>query len=660
MLNELKAIADEMREMGTGEELLHPFISPSPKLFKAPKFIAYIKKDSIVGSVELVDAELWNTYKYVFPGGANQYPIIKMIELWGKEKIDQETFFQNPVPEIVEKKVNSIMGRLIRGGIAEKSKMTLTSILSRTKQTESVFLLLERILEIEDQEKFLREIIEAAFSLLPIDSDDKKALLKKDALKCMYIAFDIEEYHDLGINPVNSTTTIKAISDALKKVDEDIILDSSNGDKIDIFGESYSESVSAKIPQLNFKGVRFYPYSRNVNTPCNKSYNVIGGEACPLSPISREHIVSKIQQLIHPDNKGTYWDIHKNKNGTNTATIVFAPVEKTDMTKFQHLIVQFSKEVIEKVNDEFTEGKNSRQIIDDLRGCEAYKINKNAHIMFLNIPGNGPSVLTFSIIIGVKELFDAAGKWVKGWENHENNEYTGIYVKKGERKALAYSVNIDSMRRIINKRWNRRGNNEEIKYDVINTENIIKMFLGDSKETERIAHILGSQHVFLLIDIVNRIHNKELYDLNGVYNPRKDIFKLPVVFGEVLYQLGIKKEDYKNSLSYMVGQMFANVSKVQKNVLATKKHSRLVGTKYIHLALVEPQHAINLLLTHAQTYLSRAKIKRTVEYRSTGSSSCFHYYSFQEAIKIILNNQIPEYWSDVDKMLIALGYFQNK
>lgn len=655
MLNELHAIAKAMEGFGIGEESLHPHIIPVPTsvVAKAPKFIVYVKDDGTISKVELADPEVWKTYKYYYPDASNQFPVIKFSSLWGKDEKDSEEFFKNAIPDILPKKVSTIMGKLTRNG------EYLSSILSSNKQSKPVHLFTERLLKIDDHEKFLQEAVEKAMNLLPISSDNSKQLLKKDALKGMYLTFELDDYNDLGIYPLNHAKTSEALSDALKDLDKKKIDNCTTGDKIDIFGEPYQESASAHLPQLNFGGSKFKLYSRNINAPCNKSYEVSGGDACPLSPISKALIVNNIQYLTQPDHKGIYWDTHSNKNGTSTATVIFAPVEKTDMAKFQNMLkIGFSfedvkKEVSKRVVDECGD------VIASLRGSKAYDNNEPAHILFLNIPGNGPSVLTFSKVVGVKDLVDCASRWVEGWKNHTHSK---LFVKKGVSRPTSYDIDLDAMRKVVNKRWNRSANlvtnEKEMIHDFINSENVFKMFLGDINETKRISHIFGNYHAYLLIDMVNRIHNGQVYNLRGC---RLDIFKLPVAFGEILHLLGYKKEDYENSLPYMIGQLFARVSKVQRKMSDTDILKKtLIGTDHIHLVLNTPDRAINLLLSNAQIYLSKAKINKRVKYLATGSDDHFDYYYLQQAAKVIIDNQIPNQWSDIDRMLIALGYFLNR
>ncbi len=647
MLNEMKLIADKMEELGIGEVQMHSMISPSPRSPKTPKFKVCIGADGNISSVNLVAPEVWNTYSYIYKDAHNQYPIIKIKNILG----DDGT--------IKEKDVVKFIGKFNR------MDTMLQELLTRDSETESLFLLSERINEVENHEKFLKEIIEKSLEILPDESEDSKKFTKKDALNEMYITLEITEYSDLNIHPVNSTEIITIISDALNQIEEDVVSESGSGDKTDIFGNSFSESTS--LPQLSLDRTKFYSYSRNPFSKCYRSYNVAGNDACPISPASKAFIFGKMQYLTKGKNKGLYWDSHSNKDGTRTATIVFAPIKETILSDLQELLeIGGTQERVNKEIDEKVKEKSSG-IISNIRGSSAYANNEKVHILIFRVPSNGPSSLVLSDMINIKDLVTFSKRWIEGWDNYDDGEYTGIYVKKGVKKNLYSKISIESMRRITNKRWNRSAScdaGKELVRDFINTENIVRMFMGDKNETKKIAHVFGKYQINLLIDITNRIMNRKLYNLKS---SRLDIFGLPVAFGEVLYQLGIYKEDYEKNVPYMVGQMLACISKVQRSVLKSEGRddknmpTELTGTKHIYLALSNPERAMNLALTNARIYLAKAKAKRVAEYRLSGKSkSHYHYYLFAQASRVILDNEFSDYWSDTDRMLIALGYFQNK
>jgi len=667
MLNELKTIADGMQKMGIKNDTLHNFLRPSPrsKIGKLAHMKVYIGKNGNLTRVEEVEDEVWRTYSYFFRDAHNQWPISKISEVYDPENFEE--FTKNPLPPVSQKKTQATISKLIR------CTKTLTTIIDRTEETEVIFELEQRLDKIKDQSAFLQQIIEKAMSEFPLESEDSKAITKKDIINGFYITLEVDDYEKLGIYPINHNIIISAIHNAYTAIDENEIKENFDGDKIDIFGEKYYESASGDIGKLSLGNLEFYAYSRNQFDKSNRSYNLNGSEACPLSPISKKAIMGVGSLIQDPDNKGTYWDIYFNKDTKlRTATIVFAPLKKEEMTNLNALCLGGRSQKAQDLKDRAIGIKveeNARLVIEGLRGCDAYEENGEAVIIVIDIPGNGPSFLQLSETISTKELVEMSGRWVDGWSNHEPSV---LYHKKEKSMTTNRSFNVENLRQIVNKRWKRSANvplqEKELVFDFINTSNAIKAFMGSQSELNRIAHIFAKHQIFLLLDIgikmQNRIQNKGSYNIRS---HRQDIFSLPIAFGQILYLMGIKKEDYVKSLPYMVGQLFAAASRVQKDII-TELHSgsdnlptMLTGTKHIHKALTNPSVAINILLSSVGIYLEKAKNRRSIEYYVNGKSSSFYsYYLFRSAVKVILENDLPKQWSDTDRMLLSLGYFQNR
>ena len=109
----------------------------------------------------------------------------------------------------------------------------------------------------------------------------------------------------------------------------------------------------------------------------------------------------------------------------------------------------------------------------------------------------------------------------------------------------------------------------------------------------------------------------------------------------------------------------ALASKIQKEYLKDQKRNKMlssfVGTKYIHYALNEPVEAMRLLMEFSKYYLTRVKVKRTVDYKIKNSNKSFYnYFELSKILGILKNNNFNKKWSNVERMLIAFGYFQNR
>ena len=661
MLNELKIIADNVNKMGLidSSKIKHPFIrtSPGKSDTKVPKFMVYISKTGKVSKVERVDKETWDSFEYYFTDAHNQFPIIKISDILGKVN-SEDDLSKAPIDE---EKANKAVKKM------QRCSESITSILKKDKKTEPMFVISECLSNIEDAVEFVGSIVSKGLALLPKESEDSNEPVQSQIATSFYISMEIDGYGKMGVNPVNYYQTTNAISKALN---ETVINHDGEKNLTDIFGSKCSQSVVGEIGKLSF-GSRayFYPYSRNVADRSSESYGVNGPNACILSDESKKAIVDSFQFLTS-QGKGQYWDVHSNKNKTSTATLVFVPVNKVKIKGLHKIVGMFraSKEEMEKNIQQSEISEKSHSIITALRGEAAYKNDDMAIIMTINIPGNGPSFLEYSEVTGTKALVDFADKWSKGWENHET---TYIPTGKGTKKPVHNKIGIDDIRKVINKRWSRSGKwtNEKMKFEICKTDSIIKAFMGNEKYLRQIVKVLSSYHIYLMIDVASRIgdYDKSKGGKNKPFDLKKarlDIFRLPVIFGEILYQLGIKKEEYEKSLPYMIGQIFASSNRLQKEVMSERMSilpRDFHGSKHIHLALNNPQGAINFLLKDMHSYLAVSKTSRKIDFLNGEKSKEYYpYYLFTQASKVIAESEFPEEWTNEDLMLIALGYFQNK
>ena len=672
MLNELMQMSNMIEEAGIERTLCHPLISPAPSRghseinSKIPKVKIFISKTGNVVKVEQMDQDSWGQLSYYYKDGHNQFPIQKIRDL---VEDPENASMMDELPELNSKKATKIVKNITR--IICK----ITEILEEKNEfTEPFFVIADRILKIDNDQEFVRDFMQKIVDLFPakkpIDKDGKEinVITKKDVLTCMYVTFEISGFNRLNIKPLNYHETFDTLTKALINLDDKEAQKSAEGNKVDIFGEPFVTSVS--LGQLALGGKeKFYPYSRNPNSPCHASYDVNGSDACPISPITKNKIIRNIQYLISEDHKGIYWNSTPNKNGTRTAFIITSSLSKEDMKEIQEAVFvpQLGGDLEEIESDSYEQAIKSatQEMIQGLKGQISYKHKYPVMILCFTLPGNGPSNILLSEELDSHRLIDCTEKWVNGWNNHDKN-----FIKMSKLIPTRTKITINMVKNLLNKMWNRRadGENVETSFDIIATEEVIKMFLGDEKMAHKIAHHISSSQVYLMIDVASKIMNRDVknYKLSGA---RRDIFFLPVLFGQILHYLDIHKDKYTQSVPYLTGQLFASANRIQRESISsttTQKGSNsgrkeLIGSSYIHQALVNPSSAIDVLLRKMNSHLVKAKTRRDIEYKACGTnSSYFHYHPFRMAARVIMEEGIPSKWSDTDKLLVALGYFQNK
>jgi len=677
MLNEFMAISKEMRSIGLGSDLLlHSMIQPSPgsnSLLKKEdyRFKILLYKNRV--DVSQIDHDTWSKYMYIYQDSKNQFPIIKITNPYEMNENQQKKFIDSDsgglcFSKMLDKKNKEILRKF--SSVAD----LFCSFLIRNKKTEPFFITTERLNNLKEKDGFLEDLLTKIYCLFSKEHKSKFWLP-------FYITFDIPDYSELGVYPLNHSSTFEAISDALNKKDLLNLSTNKTGTNVDIFGNPCIESVAHKFPKLSVKGNKFFLYSRNQQTPCYKAYNVNAQNACMISEESKQMITKTAKFLFQNKFEGIYWFIHTNKSGKKQekiVTVVFVPVETELQKKLSDsksfLCRGIAKKYGESPNKEINVSQESKDVILALKGSIAYKENKNSYIFSFSIPGNGPSRMVYTSVVPMHELVESSERWSLGWEN-----YDSFFIKNGDKKDKSKdvknkeyynsskSIDIENFCRVINKRWNRRagvvGNKieKDNTFDFIHIEDVFNIFRGNKQYLNKTSEILAYNHIYLLIDVVNRLHNKDSLFLNGT---RFDILKIPIVISELLYQMGIYKESYNESASYLLGSLFAFANKVQKDVLVANektKFPRLIGSEYIYTLLENPVKAVNLLMRHSIVYLSEAKICRMKEYATNGKCEThYNYFCLSKTLEKLKNFDIPNKLENIDKILIALGYFLSK
>lgn len=670
MITEAFMIGEEVKKVEGRKRTLHPNICPVPTQ-RAAWFTVFINAQGKCSGVAPTEQDTLKGGLYYFGDAHNQWPVVKV-----ENKKNQSGEFyerwEEGIPRVNEshaqkmcikiKRVSRIVADIVQGHNPPKAVGSVGIMADRMEKVDSAF---------------VNDIFAKIFNSLSTDEE------RKLATKLMYLTFELEDYDKLKVNPVAHRKNYEFVSDCLIHETDRLCKDEDKGDKRDMFGRPYVSSAAWKMPQIFVGNKKYYIHSRNEKSLCYASYGRNGGDSCPLAFSSRKQVVETLQYLGLPEHKDIYWMTHirkvsskeqKGKRETvfTVVTMVYSPLPKEMMQELQRYI-EIGGEVarLAQQGHENKTKTRSVEIIQALKGNREYKDNGLFYLFTFEIPSNGPSHLLLTQTMTIPQFLKQVERWTHGWDNFEPAKFNGeLTVKKGETKPLYDSITAYQLLRVINNRWSRTAgirdekiqSRKRIEYQFMQVPDMIRLFFGDRVTVDRCLNVMANNHVFLLLDVVDRIHNGELYHLVGD-NPRTDIFSLPVAIGELLYQKGITKEVYEQSPAYHFGRAMACLSRVQKAVLKRddkKKPRRMVGTEYVHLGLARPRHALNLALTKGGIYLRRAKRDRMVEHSQIGESkSYYNYWALVRSLEV-LKQGLPAKWTDTEKVIMALGYFNNR
>lgn len=673
MLNELKQITDNIS--GEKSKGLHFLIAnlPSSGLLRVK---CYVKEDGSL-IVEKIDDETFNNSKYVYKDNGNQYPYIKIdpskilsVDLNDKDCVNN-ILVNMEIPEIKYKKIKATKNKIVRYG------NELVSILERNIKTESIFLLQDRFSKIKDFGEFLSNLFKETLKLFPLESEIKGTVLRGAFFNGIYVDFEpyIEKYG--SIKEITTPEVMLYLSDFFKQHDKNTVKNS-GGNKSDVFGDSYSGKHSEILPKLKIDDKYLFSlYSRNKEAGCNSSYNKSGLEMFPISPKNEKDLVSKIKYLVSHQNKDLFW--HKFLNADkdkkyNDIIIVYSKMDPSVLKEInKNLILEEMGMLSEEETDESIICEmNSKNFISLLKGERIHNINdmKDIFILIARIPQNGPTILKMSENFSFDKFLSRAEKWIDGFDNYEN---TKIFLKnkdKFEEKHMASSITLEKMKRVLNKRWGRKNspiksiNSTSLLYDFFYMTDMFNLFMGDIDTINSVIKILSSHHVYLMIDVANRLINRSDYDL---FSYRNDVFYLPVVFSEILSLSGISKNEYEKSTPYLMGKLFASISNLERSyildIMGKKKCSqRLSGEKYVQLALENPKVALHNILIDSAYYTVNSNILNKTENikKTQNKDKSIFYYNVGKTAGELIDREIPRSWKNIEKMLFGFGYFQNR
>lgn len=496
-----------------------------------------------------------------------------------------------------------------------------------------------------------------------------------------YVCFDVLAHHDRGVSSVYAQSVWNEVRRQLTEEKGE------GGPFIDVFGNRFG-GEEQQIGKIKTEaGFILRPYNRNPGTPCFHPYHLKSTKACQLSPKSASDIVTTAMYLFRKEHKGVYY----------SSFGVFADKEKTKKKgEFVFVAVAPHKEVQEVISDQLGISrvewlpsdlgektpeeqaalaeekikKASRDVVKVFQGLEG-KVDSHSSVsiftFFCPDGGQGATKLKASMDMTVSRLAHHAEMWQSGGRNYSaNGNPYGIKVIDGESSHRTWrSHSVKTFYEKINKEWTRvaavNGKkvqlSERMEFQFVPFEDVIKLYCGDDGVVESCIRILASNHIYLLIDMVNRHHNLQPLYMVG---PRRDVLAIPSMISSLLFKKGLDENKYRLHPAFLVGSMMGYLSSAQRELWKYKdedrKNQELLGTKYVYTALEHPVFAINHALRHAQNYLREAKSLRWKEQYQNGQNRFYSLWALSEIARNLDVKSLPDRWTPFERVLFAFGY----
>jgi len=626
MLNEIKKISNSLISAGVNIPSFIPdlrTVSPVSKMFKV--------EVSINGNIRayIVSNEVRATYKHVYRDSKSQFLITKIKPNITKSSGDIL------VSDVPLKMIKDICRKL------EQARSTFADM-PKNKNTKSFFEFFKRYDSFEDKSIFVLNTLNA------IKKIDEKALLED-----FFVAYDIDDYYELKCSPINHDKMYMEWESVLNKELENRYKEENISPIKDIFNNSYIPN-DRSLPKIVFGSFSMSIFSRNPEMLCTASYGVTGTVSCPLSEKSKTEIHNVLYYLLDKGKRDNYWMSYNCDDGGRILMIVVVAFKENVQDEISQMLYKsfFPSTADKNIINDGDILKQSSEFIGKLKGEYSPAILDNPIIIGIKVPNKGPYNMVYSQEVSKDFMVKMSEEWVNGWGNYKP---TFIKVSKDKIIKTDNKITVGSFLKVINKKWNIRGDGKMFSF--LSPEEGYDFFFSSKKQLSKCVNIISLNHINLLIDVASRIHNGDKYNLR---KERMDVFKIPIMISTLLYKMGIKQDEYEKSSPYLLGKLFSHLDKMQKEYRQNRT-SKLVGSDNITLLLNRPSLAVSRAMTKSIYILQKVKTQRCKEYILNGKSSSYYdYHVICEMSKELINRTIPKQWSNLDKILVALGYFLNK
>jgi hypothetical protein len=671
MINELHELHLAIERAGIVPQEWHRLFKELRKVSaKTPCFKLTLDNDSRIRDIEaVIESEFTATLRKYEPDNGSAFPVFnlpcmylftgdqkKRIENWvsDKEKFRFEELnswctngannWDSKVYDKLEKCLHKVP-KQIQEKIGVKyysQKNTINELINR----------LQKIC-IDDFEKALRKYILENLK----KGNNVKTILRflcPEKQNDIQVVLDLYDWQKFEY-PVAHEETIKWLNSALivaeNKISANIVLG-----KVDAFGDVYSE-INEVMPEVKLPGKLGGVKLRAMyhEHGCQYRYKMIDDSSYPISKENRIRIKGALEWLREPEREGFTWGM------ADSEEILFAypSVIPASPVKFASVFGAASQD---------TEGRFesiAEDVIKTLKGLPADKKIKNVEVFAIRKMDKARSKIVYYRNYSAEWLISCAEKWKAGCGNIPEIQFR-VWLKKenAEKKSTPEKVGTEipmplNIARIINKVWKMDGGFSGILKKIKYYQGL-ELMLEEKYNTsaEYLLNTLLTNSKGLVLYLGNLLHGGNI--IGEKFN--RDYLFLTPLLGLLLYKNKRLKEDYMESLPYLIGQMLKISDELHamycKVVRDGSIPPQLAGNSMFMSALDTPAAAFSQLGQRINPYIAWAKQYRTKNAENSGLAGWYLWLYEQIATKLknSLESLKTARFTDAEKAELFIGY----
>ncbi|KLU64841.1 hypothetical protein DEAC_c31690 [Desulfosporosinus acididurans] len=626
MLNELYSLSAALKNKGISTREWHREYKPLPKVTaKAPCIRIWLARDGSVRGIESISAELaqllrkYGNNQGTFPA----FNIVPLYRITEKEQLSElEQIEKGSIPPDLDKIKSWCVNDNWKESIVKKVdrslhniSQTLSDLIGNQEQPERT--LVSELIRLADgftnepNRSFKSALEKCVFAKLQKQEDIGILLAmlfhkgnpqknhNADTGVSISVVLDLFEWQQYGY-PVTSQHATEWINDRLLESSLLTISKQSEVVGIDAFGLPFV-NPNEPMPSVKLNGFDVILRSMFSGQPCQYRYEQIDDASYPIALENRSFAKKSLEWVAGLEREGITWrKIDKNE-------IIFVYPSKLSETSPRFASIFGTSQAESSAQSEARFENNAKDFIRTLKGLPTKEKSDFIQIFTIRKLDKARSKVIFTRNCSPDQLIQAAEEWMAGCRNAPETDL-------GERKS-PFPLQVA---KIVNNVWKQNGELAQGKTAVERMKYYQGMeLLLDLMQESMIGnylHIVLTHSSGLVSYVGNWVHGgskcKDKTEERALDKLKNETVFLLSVLGLLLYKRGARKENYMESMAYLVGQLLKISDELHTlycNVVRGDVPPQLVGSALFATAGETPYQAMAQLSLRMNPYITWAK-----------------------------------------------------
>jgi len=415
--------------------------------------------------------------------------------------------------------------------------------------------------------------------------------------------------------------------------------------------ESFPEVKMSRFGKINLRAM-------SSESPCQKRYGVADAKSFPVSKSARQSMKNALEWISRDERQGKTWSDLTSENGVATVLFCYPSKLTEDPPYFAYLATGENGASPLTIKAEFLACAES--IARALSGRHSITDPINIEIFVLSKPDGFRSKVLYSASYNATSIIDSAKDWISGCQNlphilvRQFSDYKAAHPEIRE-LVIPFPTQIIGC---VNSVWQRMGTHVTPSRSIQISDSLsLLLDQGHALQmtSSRILEWIIKNSIGLLLATGQSNARGRVHAV--AKNLQKYQLMLPSLLGLLLWKLGIQREAYMKTATFLVGRML-NVadqlhlqycSEVRKNDVPPQ----LIGNAMMSVALANPENALALLAERMKPYLAWAQ---TVQSGSKVGLTKYFLRQLGEIASKLSELELPTRCTDSDRATMLLGY----